>query len=99
MAGLAIKRLKKRSRRPMSLGDRLFEYGNLIFLTLLMVVTLYPFLNTLAVSLNNANDSIRGGIYLLPRVWTMENYKYVLGEATIFHATLISVLRTDRKST
>jgi putative aldouronate transport system permease protein len=78
----------------MSMGDRLFEYGNFIFLTLLMVVTLYPFLNTLAVSLNNANDSIRGGIYMLPRIWTLENYKYVLGEATIFHATMISVLRT-----
>ncbi|GBG09689.1 sugar ABC transporter permease [Paenibacillus sp. MY03] len=94
MAGMTIKGFKKRSRRPMSLGDRMFEYGNFIFLTLLMVVTLYPFLNTLAVSLNNANDSIRGGIYLLPRIWTIENYKYVLGEATIFHATMISILRT-----
>jgi putative aldouronate transport system permease protein len=78
----------------MSSGDRVFEYANFIILTLLMIVTLYPFLSTLAVSLNNANDSIRGGIYLVPRIWTLENYKYVLAEATIFHATLISVLRT-----
>ncbi|MEK3882232.1 carbohydrate ABC transporter permease [Paenibacillus sp. PL2-23] len=78
----------------MSTGDRVFEYANFTVLTLLMIVTLYPFLNTLAVSLNNANDSIRGGIYLVPRIWTLENYKYVLAEATIFHATMISVLRT-----
>jgi len=59
-----------------------------------MVVTLYPFLNTMAVSLNLASDSIRGGIYLWPRIWTLENYVYILNESTIFHATMISVLRT-----
>ncbi|WP_424767831.1 carbohydrate ABC transporter permease [Paenibacillus sp. sgz302251] len=89
----AVMKTKKR-KRQLPLGERLFEYGNYTFLTLLMIVTLYPFLNTLAVSLNDANDSIRGGIYLWPRVWTLENYKYVLAEATIFHATMISVLRT-----
>lgn len=59
-----------------------------------MIVTLYPFVNVLAVSLNNAQDSIKGGIYLLPREWTLANYNYILREATIFHATFISVLRT-----
>jgi putative aldouronate transport system permease protein len=59
-----------------------------------MVVTLYPFVNQIAISFNSATDSLKGGIYLWPRVWTLENYKYVFKEATIFHATLISVLRT-----
>lgn len=94
MAETAIKTNKRKSRRAMSLGDRLFDYFNYVFLTLLMIVTLYPFVNTLAVSLNDANDSIRGGIYLLPREFTLDNFKYVFQEATIFHATLISVLRT-----
>ncbi|WP_028609289.1 carbohydrate ABC transporter permease [Paenibacillus harenae] len=94
MAELAVKTKKPKQRRPTSLGDRIFDYANYTFLTLLMVVTLYPFLNTLAVSLNDANDSIRGGIYVWPREWTLDNYKYVLAEATIFHATMISILRT-----
>jgi len=59
-----------------------------------MVVTLYPFLNTLAVSFNDAQDSIRGGIYLWPRKWTLENYRFVFEEASILNAALISVLRT-----
>ncbi|MGG1635271.1 carbohydrate ABC transporter permease [Paenibacillus sp. FSL K6-3182] len=84
----------KPSRIRSSRGDLIFDICNYIFLTLLMVVTLYPFLNTAAVSLNNATDSIKGGIYLLPRIWTLDNYAYVLKEATIFHATLISILRT-----
>jgi len=78
----------------MSIGDRIFDMCNYTFMILLIVVTLYPFLNVLAVSLNNAQDSIKGGIYLLPREWTLDNYKFILGESTIFHATLISVLRT-----
>lgn len=75
-------------------GDRIFDTINIIFMLCLTVVTLYPFLNTLAVSLNTANDSIKGGIYLLPREFTWDNYAYVFKEATIFHATLISILRT-----
>ncbi|WP_019005894.1 carbohydrate ABC transporter permease [Cohnella laeviribosi] len=93
MAELAAKR-RKRRRIRMSFGDRVFEAVNFTLLTLLMVVTLYPFLNTLAVSFNDATDSLKGGIYLWPRKWTLENYRFVLEEATIFHATLISVLRT-----
>jgi putative aldouronate transport system permease protein len=89
-----VEKAKKVYGRYNSPGDRIFDICNLIFMILLMTVTLYPFLNTLAVSLNNANDSIRGGIYLWPREWTLENFKYVFKEATIFHATLISALRT-----
>ncbi|GGF94902.1 carbohydrate ABC transporter permease [Paenibacillus abyssi] len=72
----------------------LFDTLNILFMIVLMIVTLYPFVNMIAVSLNNANDTVRGGIYLWPRMWTLDNYKYVLNEATIFHATMISVLRT-----
>ncbi|WCM61176.1 carbohydrate ABC transporter permease [Paenibacillus polymyxa] len=75
-------------------SDRIFDACNIVFMLCLMVFTLYPFLNTLAVSLNEANDSIRGGIYLWPREFTWSNYEFVFKEATIFHATLISVLRT-----
>lgn len=92
LASKAVSR--KASRIRSSRGDRLFDICNYIFLTLLMVVTLYPFLNTAAVSLNNATDSIKGGIYLLPRIWTLDNYEYVLKESTIFHATLVSIFRT-----
>lgn len=81
-------------RRRASRNDQIFNISNYMFLILLMIVTLYPFLNTLAVSLNHANDSIKGGIYLWPRDWTLSNFEYVLKEATIFHATMISILRT-----
>lgn len=80
--------------RRASLGDRIFDVCNIAFMLILIVVTLYPFVNTLAVSLNDANDSIRGGIYLKPRVFTFNNYEYVFREAVILHSAMISALRT-----
>lgn len=72
----------------------MFDICNIIFMIFLVIVTLYPFINTLAVSLNDANDAVRGDIYLLPRMWTTDNFKYVFSEALIIHSTYISILRT-----
>ncbi|WP_168121318.1 carbohydrate ABC transporter permease [Paenibacillus sp. HB172176] len=92
--GAAKLKARKFHRARLSTGDKIFDICNIIFLLLLMVVTLYPFINTLAVSFNNAQDSIKGGIYLWPREWSLGNFKYVFHQSTIFHATMISVFRT-----
>ncbi|NHN35393.1 carbohydrate ABC transporter permease [Paenibacillus agricola] len=84
----------KRNARYMGIGDRIFDYSNYTFMVFLVLITLYPFINTLAVSLNDANDSIKGGIYLLPRDFNFNSYVYVFKQNTIFHATLISIIRT-----
>lgn len=80
--------------RNSSPGDRIFDICNVIFMICLMIVTMYPFVNMIAVSFNDANDAVRGGIYLWPREWTLNNYKFIFGESEIYHATLISLLRT-----
>lgn len=72
----------------------LFNTFNTIFMILLVIVTLYPFLNTIVVSFNAGNDTIRGGIYLWPREFTLQNYKAVFVSGTIYDAFLISVART-----
>ena len=36
------------------------------------LATLYPILNTLAVSFNDGLDTLRGGIHLVPREFTLE---------------------------
>ncbi|GBF72678.1 hypothetical protein PA598K_00941 [Paenibacillus sp. 598K] len=81
-------------RRNSSREDKIFDICNYTFLFVLMLITLYPFVNTLAVSLNQATDTIRGGITLMPRVFTLDNYAYIFREASIMHATMISVLRS-----
>ncbi|MDR6721159.1 carbohydrate ABC transporter permease [Paenibacillus sp. 2003] len=84
----------KRFSRKRSLGDSIFPITNGIFMLLVMVVTLYPFLNTIAVSFNNGLDTIRGGIYLWPREWTLQNYVSVFQNPNLTQAAFVSVART-----
>lgn len=65
-----------------------------MLLTLLALVTLYPFLNSLAISLNDGNDTAMGGITILPRVITLENYKVIFMNTTLYQAYSITILRT-----
>ncbi|WP_094546287.1 carbohydrate ABC transporter permease [Petroclostridium xylanilyticum] len=74
--------------------DVLFNTFNTIFMIMLVIITLYPFANTIAVSFNEGYDTIRGGIYLWPRKFTLQNYRAVFATGTIYHAFYISLMKT-----
>jgi len=57
-------------------------------------VTLYPFLHVLAISLNEANDTMRGGITFYPRIFTFDNYITILQNKDLYNAFYITILRT-----
>ncbi|MGB8451042.1 MAG: carbohydrate ABC transporter permease [Anaerocolumna sp.] len=65
-----------------------------LILTAFVIVTIYPILNTLAISFNNALDALRGGVYLWPRKWSLNNYTTVLHKESMMTGLYISVLRT-----
>ncbi|MDR3284400.1 MAG: carbohydrate ABC transporter permease [Treponema sp.] len=71
-----------------------FNTANLFIMLVIMVVTLYPFWNTMIVSFNSATDTTRGGITFWPREFTLQNYRAVFSTGTIFHAFWVSVART-----
>ncbi|TPE71011.1 carbohydrate ABC transporter permease [Halalkalibacterium halodurans] len=75
-------------------GDRLFDWCNYLFLTMVLLVTLYPFLNVLAISLNDSVDTVRGGIYIWPREFTLENYRVIFEYDHLVTGFINSVLRT-----
>lgn len=75
-------------------GDRAFNVVNYTLLVIVLVVTLYPFLNVLAISMNDSADTVRGGIYLWPRQFTLRNYETIFSYATLVQGFKISVLRT-----
>lgn len=81
-------------RYKASFGGVMFDVIKWIILILFVVVTLYPVLNTLAVSLNDGMDTIRGGIYLIPRKFTWQNYLTVLRKDSLKIATVVTVSRT-----
>lgn len=76
------------------ISDRVFDTFKWIFLVLFISATLYPILNTLAVSFNDGLDALRGNIYLWPRKFTFENYRTVLSKNSLAQAAFISVART-----
>lgn len=86
--------MSKQWKPKSSLGDKVFVVCNTIFLVTFVIITLYPVLNTVALSFNNGIDAVRGGIHLLPRVFTLQNYKTVLGQQNIITGAYISVART-----
>ena len=75
-------------------SDRVFIILNTLFMLFIVTVMLYPFLNTLAISLNNALDSVKGGIYIWPRIFTTYNYQQIFRQNDLVTAFFNSVLRT-----
>ncbi|RAV09935.1 carbohydrate ABC transporter permease [Paenibacillus contaminans] len=74
-------------------SERVFNALNILFMLFLSVITLYPYLNQLAVSLNDGQDTIFGGITVYPRVFTWTNYETVFGNAGFVSSVVVSVLR------
>lgn len=80
-------------KKKKSTADKIFVVCNTIFMVLFVVITLYPVLNTLAISFNDGIDTIRGGVHLLPRKFTLKNYQTVFQKQNLLTGAYISVLR------
>lgn len=77
-----------------SLSDRVFDIANFTIMALVMIVTLYPFLNVLAISLNDSVDTVRGGIYIWPREFTLDNYVQIFKYDGLVTGAKNTILRT-----
>ena len=71
-----------------------FPIFNTLLMLLIMLVTLYPVLNTVAISLNEGTDALRGGIKLVPRVFSLKSYQSILTDSAVYQALWISASRT-----
>lgn len=81
----------KRSKSP---TDRVFDILSFIFLAFVVVICVYPFWNIFIISINDATDAIRGGLYFLPRKLSLASYADILSRSTFLHSVLVTVLRT-----
>lgn len=73
---------------------RFFKIFNLVIVALLCLSIILPFLNILALSLNEGTDAQRGGITFFPREFSFENYMEVFKQSTVINAFGISLFRT-----
>ncbi|MDR1903858.1 MAG: carbohydrate ABC transporter permease [Treponema sp.] len=74
--------------------DRIMDALTFIFLTLVFILTAYPFFLSLILSFNDGLDAANGGIYLWPRVFTLDNYRTFFNDEKWISGFLITVYRT-----
>ena len=75
-------------------GDKLMDYVLVVVFIGIIFITVYPFLNVLAISLNDPMDTMRNVNFIIPRKWTLANYIYVFTENDLIVPVIMSVART-----
>lgn len=82
------------AKRRTNIENKLFDFIIALTLIFVVIVTVYPFWNTVALSFNDGLDSIKGGITFWPRIFTWQNYKALFVTDYIYGAFVVSVTRT-----
>lgn len=75
-------------------GEKIFQVVNIFIMLLVCVITLYPYLNQVAISFNEGMDAMEGGITIFPRKFTLVNYESVFKNRSIINGAYISVTKT-----
>ena len=76
---------------PGQIAGKLVVYGFLLFI---FIVTFFPFWQIFVLSINDAGDSIKGGLLLWPRELNFSSYKAVFQNEEILSSLGVTVTRT-----
>ena len=85
MSNATIKRSK---------GEVVFDGFNTVLMLIIAILCFYPMWYVLINAFNDAQDGMRGGIWLWPRVFSTESVMTVLRDGAVFQAFFITVART-----
>ncbi len=77
-----------------SKGEIVFDAFNVTLMVLFAFICIYPFYYVLVVSFNDGKDAMRGGLFLFPRVFSVESYVTIFQDKRLISSFLISVART-----
>lgn len=84
----------KNSYHKIKSRDNILDYILLIVFLFIILLTVYPFLNVLAISFNDPIDTMRNINFIIPRKFTVSNYVYVFEKNHLITPLLLSVART-----
>ncbi|GGD72458.1 carbohydrate ABC transporter permease [Paenibacillus nasutitermitis] len=76
------------------LGGKLFNACNYLLLTLITLITLYPFWDSLVVSVMPLQDSLASNLHLFPRTITFEAYDYIFKMKQLWQSYGVSIFVT-----
>lgn len=74
------------ARMKESLSSRIFDVFNILFMLLIGVIMLYPFLNVIAVSLSSNDQVMMGNISIIPKDLNLGAYKMVLEDPLVWNS-------------
>lgn len=80
--------MKTRKKRKYEL----FDWLNLLFMLLLVIVMTYPYWNQIVLAFNDGMDSMYGGVYLWPRKFTTANFKLLMANEDVWRATILTIV-------
>ena len=75
---------KNQNRIRRSAGSVVFDTLNIVFLCALAFTTIYPFWDTLVVSVSSLKGYLASSIHLWPSEWSVESYKYMFSNPTLW---------------
>ena len=77
---------KNKNKVKDSLGDRIFDVVNVIFMILLAVIILYPFLNILAISMSGVSEGRLNTVTIIPKQFTVDAYSQIVANSAIWRS-------------
>lgn len=76
-----------------SIGEHIFDAANVLFMLLMVVITLYPFVYVSVASLSDSNQLVsHTGVLLRPLGFTMDAYKAVMNNPNIVTGYMNTIL-------
>lgn len=77
-----------------SLGSVLFDSGNALFLTLLAIATVVPFIYVVSASFATQKELLEKGFILFPTQFSLDGYRYIFSSDVIFKSLMVTVFIT-----
>lgn len=76
-----------------SRGEKIFTVANYIFVTATAITCLIPLLNQLAISFSTSSSVAAGRVFLIPKEFTFQSYKFMAQRPAFFQSLWMSVKR------
>ena len=76
-----------------TLPEKVFGVFNVLFMIAMCFIILFPYMNVLAVSLNDSMKAVPSGLMMIPKALTFRNYKTLLSDTAILRAIAITIGR------
>lgn len=89
-----LRQLSRRKHIKNSTSHKAFSIINYILLGVLAFTMIYPMFYIVILSFNEGNDALKGGIWLWPREFTLDNYIQVFANSQLVGAFVVSIVRT-----